>query len=84
MDDARLRCPWGTGDPLHHAYHDAEWGVPIHHRHLYELLNLEGAQAGLSWITILRKRDGYRRRLRGLGSGAHRRLWSGRRGAAAR
>jgi DNA-3-methyladenine glycosylase I len=62
VTDARSRCPWGTGDPLNLAYHDTEWGVPIHDdRHLFELLNLEGAQAGLSWITILRKRDGYRR-----------------------
>jgi DNA-3-methyladenine glycosylase I len=61
MTDDRPRCPWGTGDPLYQAYHDTEWGVPIHDdRHLFELLNLEGAQAGLSWITILRKRDGYR------------------------
>jgi DNA-3-methyladenine glycosylase I len=49
------------GDRLNLSYHDAEWGVPIHDdRRLFELLNLEGAQAGLSWITILRKRDGYR------------------------
>lgn len=62
MTDDRPRCPWGTGDPLNQAYHDTEWGVPVHDdRHLFELLNLEGAQAGLSWITILRKRDGYRR-----------------------
>jgi DNA-3-methyladenine glycosylase I len=62
VSDDRPRCPWGTGDPLNLAYHDAEWGVPIHDdRRLFELLNLEGAQAGLSWITILRKRDGYRR-----------------------
>jgi len=62
MDDGRPRCPWGAGDPLNLAYHDAEWGVPIHDdRRLFELLNLEGAQAGLAWITILRKRDGYRR-----------------------
>jgi len=61
MADARPRCPWGTGDPLNLAYHDTEWGNPIHDdRQLFELLNLEGAQAGLSWITILRKRDGYR------------------------
>ena len=61
MTDARPRCPWGTGDPLNLTYHDLEWGVPIHDdRRLFELLNLEGAQAGLSWITILRKRDGYR------------------------
>jgi DNA-3-methyladenine glycosylase I len=61
MTDDRPRCPWGTGDPLNLAYHDTEWGVPIHDdRRLFELLNLEGAQAGLAWITILRKRDGYR------------------------
>ena len=61
VTDDRPRCPWGTGDPLNLAYHDLEWGVPIHDdRRLFGLLNLEGAQAGLSWITILRKRDGYR------------------------
>ena len=60
--DPRERCAWGTTDPLYLAYHDLEWGVPIHDvRRLFELLNLEGAQAGLAWITILRKRDGYRR-----------------------
>jgi DNA-3-methyladenine glycosylase I len=60
--DAVIRCPWGVGDPLNRAYHDLEWGVPLHdERRLFELLNLEGAQAGLAWITILRKRDGYRR-----------------------
>jgi DNA-3-methyladenine glycosylase I len=62
VTDDRPRCPWGAGDPLNLAYHDEEWGVPIHDgRRLFELLNLEGAQAGLAWITILRKRDGYRR-----------------------
>jgi DNA-3-methyladenine glycosylase I len=62
VTDDRPRCPWGTGDPLNLAYHDTEWGVPIHDdRRLFELLNLEGAQAGLSWTTILRKRDDYRR-----------------------
>lgn len=61
MVDARPRCPWGTGDPLLLAYHDTEWGVPIHDdRRHFELLCLEGAQAGLAWITILRKRHGYR------------------------
>jgi DNA-3-methyladenine glycosylase I len=61
MTDDRPRCSWGTGDPLNLAYHDIEWGVPIHDaRHLFELLCLEGAQAGLSWTTILRKREGYR------------------------
>ncbi|MBK7217645.1 MAG: DNA-3-methyladenine glycosylase I [Candidatus Promineofilum sp.] len=56
------RCPWATSDPLYVAYHDDEWGVPVHDdRTLFEFLILEGAQAGLSWITILRKRDAYRR-----------------------
>jgi DNA-3-methyladenine glycosylase I len=56
------RCAWvPPDDPLYVAYHDEEWGVPSHDdRHLYELLTLEGAQAGLSWSTILRKREGYR------------------------
>jgi len=64
--DSRDRCPWGMGDPLYLAYHDDEWGVPLHDSpRLFELLNLEGAQAGLSWITILRKRDGYRRAFAG-------------------
>lgn len=55
------RCPWAGADPLYLAYHDAEWGVPIRDPHrLFELLCLEGAQAGLAWITILRKREGYR------------------------
>ncbi|MGH2978528.1 MAG: DNA-3-methyladenine glycosylase I, partial [Solirubrobacterales bacterium] len=55
------RCEWApAGDPLYLAYHDEEWGVPSHdERHLYEMLTLEGAQAGLSWATILRKREGY-------------------------
>ncbi|HEY3760771.1 MAG TPA: DNA-3-methyladenine glycosylase I [Verrucomicrobiae bacterium] len=56
------RCPWAGNDPLYTAYHDNEWGVPSHDdRHLFEMINLEGAQAGLSWITILRKRENYRR-----------------------
>lgn len=55
------RCGWAGDDPLMVAYHDEEWGVPSHDdRHLFEMLMLEGAQAGLSWTTILRKRDGYR------------------------
>jgi DNA-3-methyladenine glycosylase I len=55
------RCPWPT-DELYCAYHDEEWGVPNHDdRHLFEMLILEGAQAGLSWSTILRKRENYRR-----------------------
>jgi DNA-3-methyladenine glycosylase I len=61
-DDGRVRCSWASlGDPLYEAYHDEEWGVPLHdERALFELLCLEGAQAGLAWITILRKREAYR------------------------
>ena len=56
------RCAWPGTDPLYVAYHDDEWGVPSHDdRHLFEMLILEGAQAGLSWITILRKRPAYRK-----------------------
>ena len=55
------RCWWCGDDPLYQAYHDNEWGVPVHdERGLFEFLCLEGAQAGLSWITILRKREHYR------------------------
>ena len=55
------RCSWAGDDPLYIAYHDRQWGVPEHRdRKLFEMLILEGAQAGLSWITILRKREGYR------------------------
>ena len=55
------RCDWVGNDPLYRTYHDREWGVPVHDdRLLFEFLILEGAQAGLSWITILRKRDAYR------------------------
>src|SRR5216110_2429766 len=61
------RCGWvATSDPLYLAYHDEEWGVPSHDdRHLFEMLVLEGAQAGLSWSTILHKREGYRRAFAG-------------------
>jgi DNA-3-methyladenine glycosylase I len=56
------RCPWAGSDPLYLRYHDLEWGVPVHEeRKLLEMLILEGAQAGLSWLTILRKREEYRR-----------------------
>lgn len=56
------RCQWCGDDPLYLAYHDQEWGVPVHDdRRLFEMLVLEGAQAGLSWLTILRKRQNYRR-----------------------
>ena len=55
------RCGWAGNDPLYIAYHDEEWGVPVHDdRRLFEFIVLEGAQAGLSWITILRKREAYR------------------------
>jgi DNA-3-methyladenine glycosylase I len=60
--DARIRCAWPGEDPLYVAYHDEEWGVPEYDdRALYEKLILDGFQAGLSWITILRKRDNFRR-----------------------
>lgn len=56
-----IRCGWVNEDPLYIDYHDHEWGVPVHDdRHLFEMLNLEGAQAGLSWYTILKKRESYR------------------------
>jgi len=55
------RCKWAGSDPLYVAYHDTEWGIPVHDdRTLFEFLVLESAQAGLSWITILRKREAYR------------------------
>lgn len=58
---SKQRCIWAGEDPLYCAYHDEEWGVPLHdERALFEFLTLEGAQAGLSWITILRKRGNYR------------------------
>jgi DNA-3-methyladenine glycosylase I len=58
---AITRCGWAEGDPLMRDYHDREWGVPVHDdRLLFEFLVLEGAQAGLSWMTILRKREAYR------------------------
>ncbi len=60
--DKKKRCAWSGTDPSYVAYHDEEWGVPVHDdRILFEFLILEGAQAGLSWSTILRKRDTYRR-----------------------
>jgi len=62
----RLRCAWAGSDPAMVAYHDREWGRPVHDdRLLFEFLTLEGAQAGLSWSTILHKRDGYRRAFAG-------------------
>jgi DNA-3-methyladenine glycosylase I len=66
MTDAPARCPWAGPDPLYLAYHDHEWGVPLRdERALFELLILEGFQAGLSWLTILRKRDNFRRAFEG-------------------
>lgn len=59
--DEIIRCAWCGTDPLYVDYHDHEWGRPVHdERQLFEMLTLEGAQAGLSWITVLRKREGYR------------------------
>src|SRR6476646_10908102 len=64
--DGKRRCGWASSDPLYIRYHDAEWGVPVHDDDkLFEFLILEGAQAGLSWITILRKREGDRRAFSG-------------------
>jgi len=58
----KTRCKWAGNDPLYQKYHDEEWGKPVHDDNkLFEMLILEGAQAGLSWITILRKRDNYRK-----------------------
>jgi DNA-3-methyladenine glycosylase I len=57
-----IRCAWAEGDPLLQRYHDEEWGTPVHDdRKHFEYIVLDGAQAGLSWLTILRKREGYRR-----------------------
>src|SRR5512139_2333606 len=65
---ARIRCPWAGIDPDYVRYHDEEWGVPVHDdRLLFEFLVLEGAQAGLSWATILRKREQYRQLFAGFG-----------------
>jgi DNA-3-methyladenine glycosylase I len=64
--DGRLRCPWALGPPDYLAYHDDEWGRPVHgDGALYERLTLEAFQSGLSWLTILRKRDGFRRAFAG-------------------
>jgi DNA-3-methyladenine glycosylase I len=60
------RCSWANSDPLYEKYHDDEWGVPQHDEHrLFEMITLEGAQAGLSWITVLRKRENYRKAFAG-------------------
>jgi DNA-3-methyladenine glycosylase I len=62
MTIEKVRCTWCVNDPLYLAYHDEEWGVPVHDDHrLFEKLVLEGAQAGLSWLTILKKREDYRK-----------------------
>jgi DNA-3-methyladenine glycosylase I len=64
--DGIARCWWGAGDPLYRRYHDEEWGRPVADDvRLFEMLTLEGFQAGLSWLTILRKREGFRRAFRG-------------------
>lgn len=67
MASSQPRCPWGDSDPVYSMpYHDEEWGVPTHDdQKLFEMLTLEGAQAGLSWITILKKREHYRRAFSG-------------------
>ncbi len=65
-DDGRARCPWGVDPPEYRRYHDEEWGRPVvDDNRLFEKLCLEGFQAGLSWLTILRKRDGFRRAFAG-------------------
>ncbi len=71
MASFQTRCPWGDSDPVYYVpYHDDEWGVPTHDdKKLFEMLTLEGAQAGLSWITILKKRDCYRRAFSGFDPG---------------
>ncbi|HEV8022728.1 MAG TPA: DNA-3-methyladenine glycosylase I [Candidatus Lustribacter sp.] len=61
-----VRCPWATSSPLEQAYHDDEWGIPEHGENaLFECISLEGAQAGLSWDTVLRKRENYRKAFAG-------------------
>jgi DNA-3-methyladenine glycosylase I len=70
LDDGRIRCGWAGSDPLNRTYHDREWGVPLKDdRRLFEMLVLEGFQAGLSWITILRKRENFRRAFDGFDPG---------------
>jgi DNA-3-methyladenine glycosylase I len=70
MVNEKIRCGWCGNDPLYRAYHDKEWGVPVHDdRRLFEFLILEGAQAGLSWLTILRKRENYRQAFGGFDIG---------------
>ncbi len=77
------RCPWATTEPAIN-YHDEEWGVPVHDdRVLFEFLILEGAQAGLSWNTILKKRENYRKAFDGFRAGKDRPLRQARRAAIA-
>ena len=65
-EDGSVRCAWGASTPEYRAYHDDEWGRPVNDdRRVYEMLCLEGFQAGLSWLTILRKRDGFRQAFAG-------------------
>src|SRR5206468_762388 len=76
----KKRCTWAGEDPLYIAYHDEEWGVPSHDdTHLFEMLVLEGAQAGLSWWTILRKRENYRKDFAGFDATKVARFDAGRR-----
>ena len=64
LSEHRQRCPWAESDPIEKAYHDSEWGRPLFDdRRIFEFLILEGAQAGLSWKTVLYKREGYRKAL---------------------
>ncbi len=66
MDKQKIRCHWPGTDPLYIQYHDEEWGVPVYDdRAIFEFLTLESAQAGLSWITVLRKRENYRKAFAG-------------------
>ena len=70
MQHAHGRCSWAEGHDLLIAYHDEEWGRPVHDdRRLFEMLILEGAQAGLNWLTILKKREGYRKAFDGFDPG---------------
>ena len=69
LDDGELRCPWATSTPVYVAYHDTEWGFPVtDDRRLFEKLCLEGFQSGLSWLTILNKRERFREVFRGFDS----------------
>jgi DNA-3-methyladenine glycosylase I len=78
--DGKVRCAWCGTDPTYVEYHDQEWGTPLHDdQRLFEMLCLEGAQAGLSWITILRKREAYRRAFDGFDAEAMARYGAARR-----